>query len=158
LLAFGAVDLVFTRTFSAAAAAEHVTRSPVPEWQDALDTMTRGGEGLRRQFPDWLRNLTDGMWNRQTGVTLIVLAIGTVAGLSFFRGYTRGFVRLAVLTVVAYLLLTVFIVASAAAYLADHPHLVERWWADVWAGNWKPGADPRPVANWGALVGACLPV
>src|SRR5262245_55343675 len=65
LLAFGAVDLVFTRTFSAAAAAEHVTRSPVPEWQDALDTMTRGGEGLRRQFPDWLRNLTDGMWNRQ---------------------------------------------------------------------------------------------
>ena len=30
LLAFGAVDLVFTRTFSAAAAAEHVTRNPRP--------------------------------------------------------------------------------------------------------------------------------
>ena len=55
-------------------------------------------------------------------------------------------------------MLTVFIVASGAAYLADHPHLVERWWADVWAGNWKPGAEARPVANWGALLGACLPL
>src|SRR5262249_18466472 len=43
LLAFGAVDLVFTRTFSAATAAEHVTRSPDPGWQQALDSMTQGG-------------------------------------------------------------------------------------------------------------------
>src|SRR5207249_1385741 len=54
LLAFGAVDLVFTRTFSAAAAAEHVTRSPIPEWQQALDAATRGGEQWRRQLHPWL--------------------------------------------------------------------------------------------------------
>jgi hypothetical protein len=158
LLAFGAVDLVFTRTFSAATAAEHVTRSPLPVWQQSLDAATAGGEGLRRQFPPWLRELTEGVWNRQTVVTLIVLAIGTVAGLIFFRGYTRGFVRLAVGTVAAYLLLTVFVVASGIAYLADHPHLVGRWWADVWAGDWKEGRDPTPVAGWGGLVGACLPM
>ena len=158
LLAFGAVDLVFTRTFSAAAAAEHVTRSPIPEWQQALDVATRQGEGLRRLLPDWLRELTDGAWNRQTVVTLIVLAIGTVAGLIFFKGYTRGFVRLAVVTVVAYLLLTVFIISSGAAYLADHPRLVEQWWADVWAGNWKPGAEAKPAGDWYSLLGACLPM
>src|SRR5204863_7417702 len=128
LLAFGAVDLVFTRTFSAAAAAEHVTRSPIPEWQRTLDTMTRGGEQWRQQMRPWLRDLTEGVWNRQTVVMLIVLAAGTVAGLVFFKGYTRGFVRLAVVTVVAYLLLTVYVIASGAAYLADHPQLVERWW------------------------------
>ena len=146
------------RTFSATAAAEHITRNPVPEWQQTLDATTRGGEAVRRELPDWLRELTGGIWNRQTVVTLMVLAVGTVAGLVFFKGYTRSFVRLAVGTVVAYLLFTVFIVASGASYLADHPHLVERWWADVWAGNWKPGTEAKPVANWGALFGACLPM
>ena len=28
----------------------------------------------------------------------------------------------------------------------------------MWAGNWKPGAEAKPVANWGALLGACLPM
>src|SRR5262245_17262592 len=64
LLAFGAVDLVFTRTFSAATAAEHIIRSPLPEWQWTLDAATAGGEGVRRQFPSWLLGLTDGVWNR----------------------------------------------------------------------------------------------
>jgi hypothetical protein len=158
LLAFGAVDLVFTRTFSAATAAEHVTRSPLLVWQQTLDAAAAGGEGVRQQFPPWLRVMTDGLWNRHTMVALFVLAIGTVAGLVFFRGYTRGFVRLAVVTVVAYMLLTVFVVANGIAYLAGHPHLVERWWADVWAGNWKEGRDPTPVAGWDGLVGACLPM
>src|SRR4051794_1174662 len=53
LLAFGAVDLVFTRTFSAAAAAEHITHNPDPAWQRALDSATRGGDGWRQQLPDW---------------------------------------------------------------------------------------------------------
>jgi hypothetical protein len=158
LLAFGAVDLVFTRTFSAAAAAEHVTRSPLPEWQRTLDAATTGGEELRQQLPEWLRRLTDGIWNRQTAVTLVVLALGTIAGLIFFRGYTRGFVRLAVFTVGTYLLLTALIVSSGVAYLISHPQLVERWWAEVWGGNWKSNAGAVPVTGWGGLVGACLPM
>jgi len=158
LLAFGAVDLVFTRTFSAATAAEHVTRNPLPVWQQSLEAATTGGEGLRRHLPSWLHELTNGIWNRQTVVTLMVLAIGTVAGLIFFRGYTRGFVRLAVAAVSVYLLLTVLIIASGIAYLADHSRLVDAWWADVWAGRWKPGYESSPVADWGGLAGACLPM
>src|SRR6059058_3866228 len=37
LLSFGAVDLVFTRTFSAADAAEHLIHNPYPPWQHALE-------------------------------------------------------------------------------------------------------------------------
>lgn len=158
LLSFGAVDLVFTRTFSAAAAAEHITHSPDPAWQALLNDATRGGEGLRQQLPPWVRSLTDGAWNRQTVVSLVVLVIGTVVGVVFFKGYTRNFVRLAALTVAAYLGLTLFVLGSGAAYLADHPHLVERWWADVWAGNWKPGVEAKPVVGWGAMLGHCLPL
>jgi hypothetical protein len=90
--------------------------------------------------------------------TLIVLTIGTVAGLVFFRGYTRGFVRLAVVTVGAYLVLTLVVVGSGAMYLAHNPQLLERWWADVWAGNWKPGEAPRHAGNWGGLAEACVPL
>jgi len=158
LLAFGAVDLVFTRTFSAAAAAEHVTRSPLPEWQRTLDAATTGGEALRQQLPPWLGRLTEGVWNRQTVVTLVVLALGTIAGLIFFRGYTRGFVRLAVFTVVTYLLLTGLIVTSGVVYFANNPDLVERWWADVWGGDGKSNAGAGPVTTWGGLIGACLPM
>jgi hypothetical protein len=158
LLSFGAVDLVFTRTFSAAAAAEHITRSPVPGWQQMLDNATAGGEAWRQQLPDWLRHATDGVWNRQTVVTLIVLLIGTIAGLVFFRGYTKNFVRLAVVTVGIYLVLTLFVVGSAGAYLANHTELVERWWDNVWSGNWKPGMEAKPVADWSSLLWACLPL
>ena len=56
LLAFGAVDLVFTRTFSAAAAAEHITRSPLPDWQQTLDAATTRRRGdCRQQLPELAR-------------------------------------------------------------------------------------------------------
>ena len=52
-------------------------------------------------------------------------------------------------------MLTLFVVGSGVAYLADHPQLVERWWADVWAGQleagrgaataWPAGAAARGV-------------
>src|SRR5436305_6816329 len=39
LLGFTATDFVFTRTFSAAAAAEHLIQNPQPDWQAALDAV-----------------------------------------------------------------------------------------------------------------------
>jgi hypothetical protein len=158
LLSFGAVDLVFTRTFSASSAAEHLIHSPHPDWQQSLNNATREGEQFRQQLPDGVRRATEGYWNRPTVVTLLVLTLGTVIGLVFFRGYTRAFVRVAVVTVVVYLALTLIVVVSGAGYLAQNPQLVEAWWADVWAGNWKPGAGARPVGDWAALVAACVPL
>jgi hypothetical protein len=158
LLGFGAVDLVFTRTFSASAAAEHLTSNPLPEWQRALDAATREGESLRWQLPDWAKERSDGLWHRQSAVALVVIVLGTVAGLAFFKGYTRNFVRLAALTVAVYLALTLAVVGSGAAYLANHPELVRGWWADVWAGNWRPGAAAPAPADYGALLGLCVPL
>ncbi len=158
LLAFGAVDLVFTRTFSAAAAAEHITRSPDPGWQQTLDRATREGERLRQQLSPEVRTWTEGMWNRQTVVSVIVLVLGTIAGLIFFSGYSRGFVRLAVLTVGVYLLLTLFVIGCGGIYLVENPQLVQHWWENVWSGKWKPGAIHQPVANWGEMLLICLPL
>jgi hypothetical protein len=158
LLAFGAVDLVFTRTFSAAAAAEHLTFSPLPEWQRVLDAATREGELLRRELPGWAKDRSEGLWHRQTAVALVVIALGTVAGLAFFKGYTRNFVRLAAAAVAVYLVLTLVVVGSGAAYLAQRPELVGAWWQDVWAGNWKAGVRGNASGDWGALLGACVPL
>lgn len=158
LLAFGAVDLVFTRTFSTAAAAEHLTHNPDPRWQQTLDDATRHGDKLRDELPDWAKQRSEGVWNRTTVVSLVMLLLSTAAGLVFFKGYTRNFVRLAALTVVVYLALTLIVVGSGVAYLIDRPQLLEAWWADVWAGNWKPGAAARPAGDWGALLGRCVPL
>ena len=49
-------------------------------------------------------------------------------------------------------------VGSGVAYLVERPQLVEAWWADVWAGNWKPGVEAKPVADWGVLLAACVPL
>ena len=70
-------------------AAEHLIHSPHPDWQQSLNNATREGEQVRQQLPDGVRRATEGYWNRPTVVTLIVLTLGTVIGLLFFRGYTR---------------------------------------------------------------------
>ncbi|VTR97285.1 Putative amino acid transporter OS=Streptomyces ambofaciens ATCC 23877 GN=SAMR0252 PE=4 SV=1 [Gemmata massiliana] len=158
LLAFGAVDLVFTRTFSTATAAEHLTFNPHPQWQQALDDATRWGDGARAGLPDWAKRRSDGLWHRQTVVSLVILVLSTATGLLFFRGYTRNFIRLAALTVLVYLAMTLVVIGSGVAYLVDHPKLIASWWADVWSGNWKPGAEAPSPGGWGALLGACIPL
>lgn len=160
LLAFGAVDLVFTRTFSATNAAEHMIHCPNPDWQAALGSMSAGGDGLLRSLPPVVQQQTEGVWNRHTVVTLLVLLIGTVAGLVFFKGYTRGFVRLAIGTVGLYLLLTLTVIGSGVAYLMSHPEVLERWWAEVCSGNWRAECRDAPGAplGWGGLLAACVPL
>src|SRR5438477_501131 len=81
-------------------AAEHLIHNPNPAWQQSLDNATREGERMRLTLPPAVQERTAELWNRQMVVTLIVLVISTAGGLVFFRGYTRGFVRLAVVTVV----------------------------------------------------------
>ena len=125
LLAFGAVDLVFTRTFSAAAAAEHLTHNPLPEWQQTLDAVTREGEALPPATPGLAaRTAPTGSWNRQTVVTLdrararhgrrAGLLQGLHAELRAARG-GHGRRRTS--------LLTLFVVGSGGAYLAEPPAL-----------------------------------
>lgn len=159
LLSFGAVDLVFTRTFSATNAAEHLTHCPEPNWQATLNGASNGGDHLFHRLPAFVQQQTEGLWSQQLVVTLLVLIVGTIASLVFFHGYSRGFVRLAVIAVGIYLVLTLTVVGSAGVYLTNHSVLVERWWADVWTGNWHAGrAASHQPGDWSGLVLACLPL
>src|SRR3954447_5334669 len=63
LLGFTATDFIFTRTFSASAAAEHLIHNPSPAWQETLarlaQTTADYGEAIETPAADWLRHHAD---------------------------------------------------------------------------------------------------
>ena len=59
----------------------------------------------------------------------------SVASLIFFRGYTRGVMRLAIVVALAFFAVNAAVVGCGVAHLIERPDLVEAWWADVWAGQ-----------------------
>ncbi len=156
LLGFAATDLVFTRTFSAADAAEHLLHSPLTPWQDALNGACDQCGRLAGELPPEVAGHAHGLNNRRVVITLVLLIVGSAVAWVFRRGVTRGLVRMAVVCTVAYLALSGIVIGSGIAYLADHPELVEDWWAAVQAGTWKPGVTPRPVNDWWPFVLACV--
>src|SRR5712675_2652708 len=90
LLGFTATDFVFTRTFSAAAAAEHLIHNPDPHWQAGLDRLAQWcgeyGTTIDTPFADWLRRHAD----KQLAATLVLLLLTSLLAVLFFRGFTRG--------------------------------------------------------------------
>src|SRR5205823_7366235 len=84
LLGFTATDFVFTRTFSAAAAAEHLVHNPHPGWQDLLDRLARTcseyGTTIDSPVADWLRHHAD----KQLAVTVVLLLLSSFLALVFF--------------------------------------------------------------------------
>ncbi len=156
VLGFAATDLVFTRTFSAADAAEHLTHSPLGPWQDALNRASEGSGQLVGELPPEVAERARGFSNRQLVVTLLILVVGSVVAWLFRRGVTRGLIRMAAVVLLLYLALTAVVVGSGVAYLANHPELIDRWREAVEAGAWKPGAAPRPIDGWWPLAVACV--
>src|SRR5205823_6579947 len=66
LLGFTATDFVFTRTVSAAAAAEHLIHNPEPHWQSALERLGEAGRKLGTDWGgpvcDWWQRIELGDW------------------------------------------------------------------------------------------------
>ena len=121
LLAFGAVDLVFTRTFSAAAAAEHLTFNPHPEWQQALDSATRRARAAAAAARLASKSLHRGAVAPADGGHAPRVALGTIAGLIFF-GATRGTSSGSRWSLsLFYLAVKLIVVGSGVAYLARPP-------------------------------------
>ncbi len=152
VLGFAATDLVFTRTFSAADAAEHLLHNPIPEWQAVVRVVGDGCGRLAGALPEQVSEHAHGLRNPRVVVTLLILVVGFVAARAFRRGVTRGLVRMAVVSVVAYLSVVGVVVGCGLAYLARHPELVEAWWAAVQGGAWKPGDAAGAPVGWGALA------
>jgi hypothetical protein len=151
LLGFIATDLVFTRTFSAADAAEHLIHSPYRPWQRTLDDAAHATDSARNQLPEQITDIPGPTNTKQLLVTVGLIVVGSVFGWLFRKGVDRRLVRIAVAAVGAYLLLTAYLVGCGLLYLFEHPQLVESWWTGVRAGTWRP-TPPAGGISWSVLL------
>jgi hypothetical protein len=156
LLGFLATDLVFTRTFSAADAAEHVIRSPFLPWQRTLDDLSERAGQVEGGLPEQIAALTAKSNKRQLVVAVGLLVAGTAFGWFFRRGVDRRLVRIAVGTLAIYLAMTALVVGSGAWYLGQHPQLVHDWWAAVRAGAWRPEPPAEGVSLFTIVAAAVV--
>lgn len=156
LLGFLATDLVFTRTFSAADAAEHVIRSPFLPWQRALDELTVRASQVEGGMPEQVAALTAKSNKRQLVVAVGLLLGGTAFGWFFRKGVNKYLVRIAVVGLSIYLLLTAAIIVAGLNCFMHHPELVSGWWESVRAGAWKPQPTPQPISIGSILVAAAI--
>ena len=137
LLGFAATDFIFTRTFSAADAAEHVLHSPHPQWQQTLDHWSSHWERERTSMPVWVNDATAGWSSRQLAVTMLLLLVGLIISVIFRKGFRKGFVQIAVPTVIGYAALNAVLIGCGVVYLIERPELVQHWWDSVMAGDWR---------------------
>ena len=151
LLGFIATDLVFTRTYSAADAAEHLIHSPYHPWQNTLDEVATATDSAKRQLPGEWSGMAGPSNTKQVIITIGLIVIGSAFGWLFRRGVDRRLVRIAVVAVGAYLLLTAYLVGCGMNYLIENPQLIENWWNGVRAGTWKP-TQPSGGMTWLMLV------
>jgi hypothetical protein len=152
VLGFAATDLIFTRTFSAADAAEHLLHSPIPGCQAVVAAIGDGCGRAVEALPLEVRERAHGLGNPRVVVTLVILVLGFAAARAFRRGVTRGLIRMAVVCVAAYLAVTAVVVGCGVAFLTNHPEMVEAWWAAVRGGEWKAGEPARAADGWWPLV------
>jgi hypothetical protein len=156
LLGFTATDFIFTRTVSAAAAAEHLVHNPQPLWQSILagtaDACRRCGSSMDNSVGVWLTAHA----NQQLAVTLILIVVSSLLALIFFRGFTRGILRLAIVVVGVYLVLSAVVIGVGIRHLSDHPDIVVDWWQSIWQGNWQPDGAARGPQSAASLIASCL--
>jgi hypothetical protein len=155
MLGFIATDLVFTRTFSAADAAEHLIHSPYHPWQHTLDEAALVTDSAKEQLPTEIASLAGPSNTKQLIITIGLIVVGSAFGWLFRKGFDRRIVRIAVVAVGVYILLTAYLVGSGLAYFFDHPELVERWWDGVRAGTWKT-TPPEGGMTWPMLILAAV--
>ncbi len=156
LLGFAATDFVFTKTLSAADAAEHLIYNPATPWQHGIDTAARWADDLRPINPHPYWHWLLGYWNRQMVVTVILLLLGFGFWALFRRGFTAAAVRVAAGVVAVYLLLTAVVLVSGLIYLHYHSELVESWWSRLWSGRWHPHHAALESVNGWLLAGMSL--
>jgi len=107
LLGFAATDYVITKTLSAADAAAHIIKNPMCAPYVTHDAA-------------------------QVGITMFLLVM---LGAMFMRGF-KEVIGLAIGIVGVYLLLNLMVVGSSVYYLWEHPIHIDRWLAQVNAGEW----------------------
>lgn len=141
LLGFAAADFVLTRTISAADATVHFLENPA--WRAHLDSVA----GPAGSWVDFLPHRIANALHRQPSRHLLVTLVLSVLTFGFWavfrRGFTRQIVRLAAGVVLAYLILTGWILFAGLHFLMQHPNIMADWWQQI-----QDGARRDP-AHWG---------
>lgn len=152
LLGFCATNFVFTRTLSTADAAVHVVHNPLPAWQAQLDAWAEAGQQARGwiDHPAW-RSVCD-FWNRQIVLTLLLLLVNFLFWPIIWYGFTKRMVRVSLVLVGLFVLLTLIILASGMIYLLRHDHLLTAWWHDLRAGNWQIDKPVWAESSLGSII------
>ncbi|MFH8250177.1 amino acid transporter [Microbacterium sp. B2969] len=107
LLGFAATDFMITITLSAADASAHAIANPFA--------------------PAWLGG----------GQVWLTLALVTLLGLVFLKGF-REAIRVAVLLVAVYLLLNVVVAVVSIGHIFTNPIVVEDWWSALFESHGNP--------------------
>jgi hypothetical protein len=152
LLGFAATDLVFTRTFSAADAAEHLLHSPFDPWKRTLADAAKAGDDARAGLPEEVAGVFGHGESRRLVVTFAILLAGSLVSLTCQKGVNRVLVRVSVTVLAVYLILTAVIVGSGIAYLVGRPELVESWWQAVCEETTNSPSTPVSFVGWLPIV------
>jgi hypothetical protein len=125
VLGFIATDFVITRSLSMSDAAAHLVANPV--YKSSASWVAENPERIRGWLPESLQGRFFDFWNEQlvVAVLLTVLAFG----LYFFliRTLSRGFVSVAAVVVLLYLLANAIVIGGGITYLFQHPDLLRDW-------------------------------
>jgi hypothetical protein len=126
LLGFIATDFVLTRSLSTADAAIHLIHNPM--WKEHVEWVGNHKADVRGWLPSFLQGRFLDFWNEQVVITMLLAVLGFTFWALLQGRFTPWFMRLTVIVVVVYMLLTALILGSGGMYLVQHPDLVEQWW------------------------------
>jgi hypothetical protein len=125
LLGFVATDFVITRTLSLADASVHILHNP--HWQERFERLDWDPAPVRDMLPGWLHGPINAIWKPQVVLTIALSIVCFFFWMFLYQGFTRTFLRLAVLVVGLYLALTSIIVGSGVLYLFNNRELLQDW-------------------------------
>ena len=94
--------------------------------------------------------------DKQLAVTVVLLLLSSLLGVLFFRGFTRGLLRLAIVVVAIYLLMNAIVLGSGMSHLTRHSEIVSGWWEKVLAGDWQTQNAPHAAQTFWSLAAAAL--
>jgi hypothetical protein len=156
LLGFATMNIIFTRTFSAADAAVHLLHNPTPAWQRTLDFLSAAKEDARPVLANPIWQTIWDYWDKQMIATLVLLVLSFGFWWVVRRGFTRQAVRVSVGVVGVYLALNAVIIGSGLVYLAAHSHLLTTWYSNVLAGRWQTPGAPENAQHVPTIIWMCL--
>jgi hypothetical protein len=151
LLGFVATDFVITRSLSTSDAAAHVIHNPF--WKENVEWLGDNKDAVRAWFPQTLQGRFFDFWNEQLVLTVTLSVIGFGFWAVLRQGFTRGFLRLAAVVVVAYLGMTALVVGSGLYHLWGEPQKVRDWLDAVGQSTWSPADGTVNVLGLLAIMG-----